>query len=142
MYDVMRDLPGYVLRRASAAMTVEIVARFALLGLRLGEASVLMLIKENPGVSSSTLGKTLGIQRANMAPIIARLEASKLIARTAVNGRTHGLALTPTGLEKAGEAARASVQHEADLLARVPSQHRAHLLPALKALVYGESLKS
>ncbi len=135
MHDVMSELPGYVLRRAAAAMTTEIVARFASLGLRLGEASILMLVDANPGISSSALGRALGIQRANMAPIIARLESSGLIKRTAVNGRMHGLALTGHGQEKADAAARVSAEQEAELLARIPRQYRAGFLPALKALL-------
>lgn len=131
----MHSLPGYALRRAAAAVSAEISARFAEAGLRMAEASILMLIAENPGISSAQLGRTLSIQRANMTPLIARLEALGWVERTARDGRSHGLVLSDAGKSKAQDADRISKQHEATLLNRIPDEHRAHFLPALQALM-------
>jgi DNA-binding MarR family transcriptional regulator len=131
----MHLLPGYALRRAAAAISSKISEHFAEAGLRMAEASILMLIAANPGISSAQLGRTLGIQRANMTPLIARLEALGWIERTARDGRSHGLALSEAGKTKAQDASRISAHHEGALLDRIPEEHRAHFLPALQALM-------
>ncbi len=53
---------------------------------------------------------------------------------TPIDGKSQGLALTPAGA-KLCEKARAVIESfEAELLARIPPEHRDHLLPALNAL--------
>jgi hypothetical protein len=94
MKDPLSDLVGYALRRASSAMMEDMAKRMGALGLRTSEASVLMLIRANPGITQSDLCRALGIQRANMAPLIARMEARKLVARSRSDGRSFGLAVT------------------------------------------------
>jgi DNA-binding MarR family transcriptional regulator len=133
--DVMHSLPGYALRRAAAAISSKISERFAEAGLRMAEASILMLIAANPGISSAQLGRTLGIQRANMTPLIARMEALGWVKRTARDGRSLGLDLSEAGKSKAQDANRISAHHEAALLDRIPAEHRAHFLPALQAIM-------
>lgn len=132
--DPLRELPGYVLRRASAAMMGQLAARLAPLGLRNVEATILITLSANPGMSQSALGRRLGIQRANMTPLAARLEERGLIVRSASDGRSLGLALSEEGARLAGAVRAAIDAHEQALIERVPAEHRAHLLPALLAL--------
>jgi len=132
MRDPLPSFPGYALRRAANATAAELSARLAETGLRQSEVSVLLLIAGNPGVTASALGRQLDIQRANMVPLLKRLDG--LIARAPIDGKSQGLELTAAGHERLG-AARAVVEaFEAELLARVPAEHRDHLLPALEAL--------
>ena len=132
MRDPLPDFPGYALRRAANATGAELAHRLGAIGLRQSEVSVLMLIAANPGVTASALGRQLGIERANMVPLLKRLEG--LFDRAPIDGKSQGLALTAAG-EARLAAARAVVEgFEAELLARVPEEHRAHLLPALEAL--------
>lgn len=134
MKDPLRSLPGYALRRASAAMMEDLGQRLSELDLRTTEVSVLILIDANPGVTQSGLCRALGIQRANMTPLIARLDKRSLLERTAVDGRSHGLALTKSGKALLAQARTTISAHEDNLWARVPKEHRAHLVPALQAL--------
>lgn len=134
MRDPLPQFPGYALRRAANATAAELSARLAEMGLRQADASVLILLGENPGVTSSALGRALDIQRANMVPLLKRLEDAGLIGRAAIDGKSRGLNLTAQGARKLAEARRVIELFEAELLARVPPQHRAHLLPALEAL--------
>lgn len=134
MKDPLRNLPGYALRRASAAMMAELAERLAPLGLRQVEATILLVLAANPGVSQSALGKLLGIQRANMTPLAARLEQRGLIERTASDGRSLGLALSPQGAALAKRVQQQVDQHEQSVTERIPPEHRPHLLPALLAL--------
>lgn len=100
----LERLLGYKLRRASSAVMADLARGLALLDLRPSEASVLLLIGANPGVTQSELGRVLGIKRANMAPLSAALERRGLILRTRVDGRSQGLSLTPAGEATASDA--------------------------------------
>jgi DNA-binding MarR family transcriptional regulator len=134
MHDPLARYPGYALRRAANASAAELAARLAPLGLRQVDASVLILIEASPDVTASALGRQLDIQRANMVPLLKRLEDSGLIERKALDGKSQGLALTARGAAARGQAMAIIESFETELLARVPEQHRAHLLPALNAL--------
>jgi DNA-binding MarR family transcriptional regulator len=134
MLDPLQSLPGYLLRRASAAITAELSATLAPFDLRIAELSVLLLIEANPGITQSALGRALDIQRANMTPLTARLGERGLIERQQVDGRSQGLALTHPGKSLTSKAQVAINAFEEALTARVPAVHRAHLIPVLKAL--------
>jgi DNA-binding MarR family transcriptional regulator len=134
MRDPLPDFPGYSLRRAANATAAELSARLAELELRQSDASALILIGTNPGITASALGRQLDIQRANMVPLLKRLEEGGLIDRTPINGKAQGLELTASGRAKLDEAMAVITTFEAELIARVPEQHRPHLLPALAAL--------
>ena len=97
MFDPLPSLPGYALRRAANATAAELAARLAPLGLRQSDVSVLILIGENAGVTASAIGRVLDIQRANMVPLLNRLEGAGLIARTPIDGKSFGLDLTDKG---------------------------------------------
>jgi DNA-binding MarR family transcriptional regulator len=135
--DPLKDLPGYALRRASAAVMAKLARRLAVLDLRPSEASVLLVIDSNPGVTQSQIGRLLDIARANMAPLTARLAARDLIVREAAGGRSHGLTLSAPGRRLSQKAQRIVAQLEAELMERIPAAQRAAFLRALKALFTG-----
>jgi DNA-binding MarR family transcriptional regulator len=134
MRDPLHNSPGYSLRRASNAMSVELAQRLLALGLRTADATVLMLIEANPAVTASQIGRALDIQRANMVPLLKRLEDAGLIERAPIDRKSQGLSLTGPGAVRLAEARAVIAAFEADLIARVPEAHREHLLPALDAL--------
>lgn len=134
MRDPLPSYPGYLLRRAAHATAARLAALLGEIGLKQVDASVLLLLAANPDVTASALGRQLDIQRANMVPLLKRLEDAGLIERSPIDGKSQGLALTPLGRTRM-EQARAIIEvFEADLLDRVPEEHREHLLPALDAL--------
>jgi DNA-binding MarR family transcriptional regulator len=134
MRDPLPKLPGYALRRAANATAAELSARLAELGLKQSEASALILIGANPRVTASAIGRALDIQRANMVPLLNKLETAGLIERVAIDGKSRGLELTALGKQRLGQARKVIDAFENELLERVPLQHRPHLLPALEAL--------
>jgi len=134
MRDPLVNLPGYVLRRAANATGAELTGRLEVLGLRQSEVAALYLLEAYPGITSSRIGQTLDIQRANMVSFLGRLEDKGLIRRAPIDGRTQAIHLTGAG-QKILAAARKIVEaFEAELITRVPEEHRPHLLPALLAL--------
>jgi len=134
MDDPLSKFPGYSLRRAANATAAQLSAKLAELDLRQSEASVLLILGDNPDITASALGRQLDIQRANMVPLLKRLEAAGLVERHAIDGKSQGLVLTTQGKARRAEALAVIEAFEGELLSRVPVQHRAHLLPALNAL--------
>ena len=134
MIDPLSSLPGYALRRASAAMLTELNARLEPLGVRHIDAAILVLIGANPGVTQSRLCRALDIERANMVPVISRLEAKALLRREPVDGRSHGLFFTDAGALLFKNVQQAMAAHEAALIARVAKQDRDALSRALASL--------
>ena len=134
MHDPLVAYPGYSLRRAANATAAELSALLGEIDLRQADASLLLLVEANPRITGSALGRQLDIQRANMVPLLKRLEDSGLIERQPIDGKSQGLTLTDGGREKTAQARAIIETFEQGLLDRVPAAHRAHLLPALEAL--------
>jgi DNA-binding MarR family transcriptional regulator len=132
--DPLSDLPGYLLRRASAAMLQDLGRRLQPLALTPTEASILLLISVNPGITQSEIGRTLDIQRANMTPMTARLEKRRLIVRTHVDGRSQGLSLSSEGSVVVESVASAVRAHEDKLISHVRAEDRQIVVSALKAM--------
>ena len=127
-----------ILAQFSTRLPPELLGRLRIaapqLGLRQSDVSLMMLVEANPGATASALGRELDIQRANMVPLLNRMERAGWIERAPIDRKSQGLALTAAGRAKLGEGRRVIEQFERDLIARVPPEHRAHLLPALNAL--------
>lgn len=134
MRDPLARFPGYALRRAANATAAQLAARLGAIGLKQVDASVLLQVDANPAITASALGRQLDIQRANMVPLLKRLENAGLIARNPIDGKSQGLVLTQHGVETMAQARAIIEAFEAELVARVPAPHRDHLLPALDAL--------
>lgn len=134
MDDFLGCLPGYNLRRASTAILSELADGLSELELRPTDASMLITIGSKPGITPSRLGKILGIQRANMVPLVARLEERSAIVRIKRDGRSFELELTPEGCDLCTRAKAILIAYEERFLLRVPPEHREHLVPALRAL--------
>jgi len=134
MNDFLRELPGYNLRRASNAVLTELTDGLGELDFRPTDASMLITIDGNPHITPSELGRILGIQRANMVPMVARMEGRGAIKRIKLDGRSFGLELTKEGIILCERAKDILLAYEERFLERVPAEHREHLLPALRAL--------
>jgi DNA-binding MarR family transcriptional regulator len=133
--DPLFDLPGYALRRAANAMMAELSARLTPCDLRISDATVLMLVGGRRDMTSSEIGKALDIQRANMVPLLNRLEVAGLITREPLDRKSQAIVLTSEGEARLAQVRKVTARFEADLLARIPSEHRDHFVPALKALL-------
>lgn len=135
MSNPLADLPGYKLRRAAQAQIGILAERLSHLGLRLSEASVLLLVGERLDITASEIGRELDILRANMVPLLKRLEAAGLTTRRPIDRKSSAVILTQAGLARLGSVKRIVATFEEDLLARVPAAHREHFEPILDALL-------
>ena len=79
--EFLNSLAGYRLRQISNAFMSEFAAAMAGTGMRPVQVSILSVADENPGVRQGEIGRALGVARANMAPLMAELEAAGLLER-------------------------------------------------------------
>lgn len=128
-------LPGFALRRAATTMMAELAARLSALELKISDASVLLLIDGRADMTSSEIGKLLDIQRANMVPLLNRLEAAGLIGREPIDRKSQAIVLTRQGRLRLAKVQGLVNSFETDLMNRIPADHRDHFLPALLALM-------
>jgi DNA-binding MarR family transcriptional regulator len=134
MQDPLVNLPGYVLRRASSATLAELNRYLEPLNLRHADVALLLLIDSSPGIRPSAAGRVLDIQRANMVPVVDRLEERRLLDRRRVDGRSQALELTARGRALLTRARAVVDGFEASLIDRVPKKMRPMVLPILMAL--------
>jgi DNA-binding MarR family transcriptional regulator len=135
MIDPLDGLLGYQLRRASVVMMADLSSALEPLGLRPTEASVLLAIRANPRATLSGLCRLLGVQRANMTPMVAALAARGFVDRSAGDdGRSHAVALSREGMAMAGRAADAIAAHEARHLPTLSVADRERLIATLRAV--------
>ena len=133
-HGVLTELVGYGLRRAQAAVFSHFLGSVGKLGVSPGQFGVLVLIKENRGLSQSALAKALGIERSTMVAVIDRLESQGLVERVTskTDRRSYALALTPEGAELLARVTPLVRQHERQIAARLSAREKVMLMEMLE----------
>jgi DNA-binding MarR family transcriptional regulator len=137
MDNPLLNYPGYLLRRASASRLAQLTQHLEPLGIGVSEASILVLIGRNPGISQAECGRTLSIQRTNLNPIIRRFIDRRLVESSKGVGRIQCLHLTQVGNELATRIIEEFEAQEARIYDAVPEHLRSQLVPLLRALWTG-----
>lgn len=128
---------GYLIKRVSSQVISTLTEALAPLGLRVTEATVLYRIAMAPKITSSEVGRSLGIKRANMTPLVARLTELGYLRVSAQDGRSQGLSLTESG-ENIFEQVRGVLEtHDETFFAVLNRKERAQLLSLLDKLFRG-----
>lgn len=125
---------GYLLRRAASSAMAELANRLQEIDLRQVDASVLMLINDNPNIIASRIGRILDIRGANMVPLMRSLEERGLIARQPLDKKSHGLHLTDEGRALLVRALEILDVFEQGLEEAIPQKDRASTAAALRAI--------
>ncbi|PQA88742.1 MarR family winged helix-turn-helix transcriptional regulator [Hyphococcus luteus] len=110
--DPLECFLGYQLRRVSAASMAQLTNSLARENFSPVAATVLLMIKANPGETQARIGRALAIKRANIAPLIAKLENEGLVTKTASDGRSYGLICTAQGKATARRIKKIMADHE------------------------------
>lgn len=133
-HGVLTELVGYGLRRAQAAVFSHFLGSVGKLGVSPGQFGVLVLIKENRGLSQSALAKALGIERSTMVAVIDRLESQGLVQRVTseTDRRSYALALTPEGAELLARVTPLVRAHERQVAARLSAREKVMLMEMLE----------
>jgi DNA-binding MarR family transcriptional regulator len=135
--DFLPKLPEYILRRAYLAINYADVCAFSQINLRPMQASAIVIIHRNPGLTQTQVGKALRIHRSNFVPILNALEHKGLVKRTpSVNDqRAQSLFLTPKGMEAMAEIQKLSEEHMRMFLEKFGEEKWAGLVDLLNKLI-------
>ncbi|MGL6160783.1 MarR family winged helix-turn-helix transcriptional regulator [Microbulbifer sp.] len=132
--DPTDNLLGYHLRRLSVLIMADLSRSLDSLDLRPTEATVLMEIFTNPGITQSRIGKILSIKRANMAPLIAGLVEQGLVETARKDGRSLALTLSAKGKRVYKKVMSAIAEHEERCFALLGKRERRELTERIREL--------
>lgn len=126
-------LVGYHLRRASGAFAADFAAAMEGTEMRQVLIGILAIVSGNAGINQGTVGRILGIKRANMVSLINELVERGLITRDVdpSDRRAFALNITPAGSAMLGECLSRIERHERKMLAGFTQLEKATLLDLL-----------
>ena len=103
------------------------------LNLTPGQAGVLILIENNPGVSQAALARALEIERATLGETIDYLQKNHWVERrkSPHDGRSHALHLSSKGKQIMKKLHPVISKHEKDVCGNLNIKERAELLRLL-----------
>lgn len=127
------SLVGYHLRRASGAFGADFSRALAGTGMRQVLLGILLIVANNPGANQGSVGRALGIQRANMVALINDLVDRGLIDRKTAEGdrRAFALTITAKGRKLLDECLARIAEHEAEMLSDLTAAERETLIDLL-----------
>ena len=101
-----------------------------------GRFAILTLIRENPGISQTTLSAAAGRDKSSLTPILEELVRRGLVQRdkTAKDRRAYRLSLTPSGSRTLTKMLDCAQIYENNLDRAVGPRDRARFLQALKRI--------
>ena len=124
---------GYALRRAQIRVYDEFFTALADLETTPTRYTLMLLIRDNPGIRSVDLARVLGVARSHMVKQIDELESRDLISREIDRSdrRSRILILTARGERKLTQLEQVVERHEAELTEGFSSEERECLLSLL-----------
>lgn len=130
---VLEGLAGYHLRRASSAFSNDFVRAIEGTGMRQVLFGILSVVGANPDINQGEVGRSLGIQRANMVSLINQLVDAGLIDRqtASYDRRAFALNLTPAGEAMLKDCLVLIEKHEQRMLAGFTPAERRTLIALL-----------
>jgi DNA-binding MarR family transcriptional regulator len=128
---------------AIARMAHEVTQRSAALlqphGLTPGQFQVLMVLARHPDASQSAVGTSLGVTRANVSMLLAKLESAGLVDRQA-SGAANRLRLTDEGRTLVDRTLPDQLTLLAETFAPLPAEQLADLHAMMMGLGHEYSL--
>lgn len=130
------DFVGYAIRRAQLAVFQEFKTWMAEFEVTTAQFSVLLLVRDNPGLNQKTLAGTLGVETPRMVLIVDYLENRGLVTRLAstVDRRARAIFLTAPGRKLLRQLDRRSAEYERRIVERLRGDDKETLLRMLRHL--------
>ena len=127
------QLTGYHLRRASSVFAGSFAQTMEGTGLRQVLFGILAVVSANPGINQGSVGRLLGIKRANMVSLINELIDAGLIDREVdpSDRRAFTLKVSKRGAAALKDALERIERHERELLAAFTAEESQTLLELL-----------
>jgi MarR family transcriptional regulator, lower aerobic nicotinate degradation pathway regulator len=127
---------GVLLLRLARATSRRLTSALESLGMSGHEFAALNILRESGPLSQQQLSEGLRVHPSNLVGLIDALESDGLVGRTRdpADRRRHIVGLTPAGIRRLGQAQRAAIDAEAELLAPLSAAERAELASYLRRL--------
>jgi DNA-binding MarR family transcriptional regulator len=130
------QLIGYHLRLAQISVFRDFAEATREFDMSPGWVGLLVLIKHNPGLTQSRLAQAIGIDRSTLVNSLDRLEARRLVERSAspLDRRANVLQLTAAGEKLLGDILPLIRAHETRLKSHLGEEDAPRLLEMLDRL--------
>lgn len=127
---------GYDMKRAFNVIQNDLNVTLQPFGLRMVTFSVLVVIRDNPGLKQTQLAEILSIERPNMVLVLDDLEQMGAVVRgrSPDDRRAHELTVTLKGRRLCDRAIDAVRRHDARLAAGISDAARRSLHAALRQI--------
>jgi DNA-binding MarR family transcriptional regulator len=133
---LLLSLVGYNGKRAYLHIKPVFDEHMAKYDLRAVEFTVLSLLKANPNVQQKRLSAAINVSPPNLATLLDRLEARKLLVRqrNPLDKRSQALVLTAEGARLCDQAERTAVELETAASSALTDAERAQLIHLLQKI--------
>ena len=131
------ERPGYLIRRLHQIHVAIFLEECSAYGITPVQYAVMTALLNNPGADQVTLARDAGIDRTNVADVLARLAQRGLVIREAgrLDRRMRVARLTDEGDRIAREMEHASLSAQAKLIAPLSPEKRDQLMSLMTELV-------
>jgi DNA-binding MarR family transcriptional regulator len=132
----LENFIGYMIRRAQLAVFDAYSDETADMNITTAEFSVMLLARDNPGLSQAALCETLGVEHPRMVVLIDDLERRELVTRIAstVDRRVRAIYLTSAGRSLLGKLNRRVIAYDRHMVKRLRGDDKETLLRMLRNL--------
>lgn len=135
------DLVGYHMRRASSIIGTDFARAMAGTGMRQVLFGILSIVDANPGINQGSVGRALGIQRANMVSLVNELIDAGYVTRevTPEDRRAFSLSLSEAGRARLVQSLATIRKHETAVLADLSVAERKTLIALIDRIRSAEN---
>ncbi len=135
--EALAERPGFLIRRMHQIHLALFAEECAAFDITPVQYSILTVAGARPGLDQARLAYEVGVDRATLANVLARLEGKKLIKRSAGPGdkRVKLVALTPRGAAMLGKMLLPVQRAHDRTIAALPAAEQAVFLKLLMRLV-------
>lgn len=136
-YESLWDRPGFLVRRLHQIHVAMFHEECGRLGVTPVQSGVLTILARRPGLDQVTLGAEVGIDRTNVADVVARLEGRGLIERRTnpADRRTRLVSITAAGRDFLQRVRKGMEVAQERLLAPLDEAGRGDFMRLLRILV-------
>lgn len=133
---LLDTLLGYALRRAQLRVFQQFISSLEPHDIRPAQFSALVLVERYPGITQSSLARTLGIDAPGMVNLIHKLEGRGLALRVRCkrDRRSHGIFLSKQGEALVQELKPLAVASDEAAASRLSAGEREQLLALLRKI--------
>ena len=132
-FSTLDGLVGFQVRQAQLQVFNHFRKTVGATGITPGQAGILILIRNNPGISQAALARAIGVERATLGQIITDMQAKSWVERHPSNSdkRSYALTLSLSGRTFLEQVLEKITAHEEDLTAHLSTKERREFLRLL-----------